>query len=428
MANSPMLPAAIPVPASAGLPAPVFYGPVQSPQTESEAPAIPLSHYLWILRRQAWKISVFVSTCVLSTLIISSRLQPIYESTSIVDIDRHAPSEVVGEDSNRSGPNDADQFLATQVKLIQSDAVLRPVAQKYGLLNKENQLSSESPAARQQAGQAPVTLKRLKVTRPPNTYLLLIAYRSPDPQLAADVANAIANSYVEHTYDLRIRSSASLSSFMEGQMEELRARMERSSQALAQFEKELNVINPEEKTNILSARLLQLSTERTNAQADRVAKEAAFNSMKSGSLEAVQVSAQSQSLALLGQRLNEAQEHFAEVKTTFGANHPEYRKAASQVTELQKQFDDSRKNIADRIAVEYREAVNREQMLQKAVADTKGEFDGLNAHSFQYQQLKRDATGIRRSMKSWSGRSAKPASTPDSRTTISASPTWEGRR
>src|SRR5205823_14011660 len=94
---------------------------------------------------------------------------------------------------------------------------------------------------------APVTLKQLKVTRPPNTYILSIGYRSKDPRLAANVANAVAKSYVEHTYNIRFRSSASLSIFMEKQLEELKAKMERSNMALAQFEKELNVINPLEK-------------------------------------------------------------------------------------------------------------------------------------------------------------------------------------
>jgi succinoglycan biosynthesis transport protein ExoP len=56
--------------------------------------------------------------------------------------------------------------------------------------------------------------------------------------------------------------------------------MERSGAALAQFERELNVINPEEKTNILSARLLELNTEFTKAQADRVAKEAAWRASR----------------------------------------------------------------------------------------------------------------------------------------------------
>ena len=61
---------------------------------------------------------------------------------------------------------------------------------------------------------------------------------------AANVANELANSYMQHTYTLRIRSSANLSSFVERQIEDLKAKMERSGQRQAQFERELNVINP----------------------------------------------------------------------------------------------------------------------------------------------------------------------------------------
>ncbi len=153
----------------------------------------------------------------------------------------------------------------------------------------------------------------------------------------------------------------------------------------------MNVVNPEQKTNILSARLMQLNTDYTAAQGDRVSKEAAYNAMKSGSLEAAQISTQGDSLAKLSDQLNQARQRFALVKATYGSNHPEYKKAASELAEIEKQFADARTNIAERIAVQYREALNREQMLQKAVAETKGEWDSINSNSFQYQQLKREA-------------------------------------
>jgi capsular exopolysaccharide synthesis family protein len=209
--------------------------------------------------------------------------------------------------------------------------------------------------------------------------------------LAADVANGIARSYVEHTYDIQFHSSASLASFMEKQLEELKAKMERSSSALAQFERELNVINPEEKTSVLSSRLLQLNTEYTNAQTDRVRKEAAWKSVQTGSLESAQVSTQGENLRTLSSKLDEARQRFEDVKTHYGANHPEYRKAAVQVEEIERQLRDSRQNAALRVEVEYRESANRETMLKKAVAETKAEFDSLNAHSFEYQSLKREA-------------------------------------
>ncbi len=373
---------------------PPAYYPALSLQDEVEVvvPSVPLWHYLSILRRHAWKISAFVLSCLLATFVVSARLQPIYQSTATVDVDRLAPSEVVGENSTRlAAPNDADQFLATQAELIQSDAVLRPVAEQYHLLSQERQTSGASPEREQLLAAAPITLRQLTVTRPRNTYLLLISYRSPDPHLAADVANAIANSYLLQTYDLRIRSATGMSSFMEKQLDELKAKMERSSLALAQFEKDLDVINPEEKTNILSARLLELNTDYTAAESDRVRAEAAWNAIKSGSLGAAESSSQGDSLARLTDALDQARQRFALVKATYGTSHPEYRKAASELAEVEKQYDDTRQSIAERVQTQYQESLNREQMLQAAVNQTKAEWDRVNANSFQYQQLKQEA-------------------------------------
>src|SRR3954452_2828534 len=80
-------------------------------QPETEENVVPLSHYLWILRRHKWRIVAFVLVCVASTLVVSSRLTPIYEATATIDIDRQAPAAVIGQDASRMAPNDADQFL-----------------------------------------------------------------------------------------------------------------------------------------------------------------------------------------------------------------------------------------------------------------------------------------------------------------------------
>jgi len=370
-----------------------YYAPPPPQDVDPDSPKLPLSHYLWILRRHRWKILAFVATCLLATAIVSLRMKPIYESTATVDIDFEAPADVVGEANSHASSEleDPETFIATQIKLIQSDAVLRPVAEEFHLLGQEDANNKLSAEKLQQRASAPVSLGNLRVNRPSGTYLLQIIYRSSNPQAAADVANAIANSYVSHIYNIRIRSSASLSQFMEKQLEELKAKMEQSNLALAKFEKDMNVINPEEKTNILSARLMELNTDYTNAQADRVAKQAAYDAMKSGSLEAAQISSQGESLTKLSDQLNQARQRFALVKATYGSNHPEYKKAASELAEVEKQFADARTNIAERIGVQYRESLNREQMLQKAVGDTKHEWDAINANSFQYQQLKREA-------------------------------------
>ena len=77
------------------------------------------------------------------------------------------------------------------------------------------------------------------------------------------------------------------------------------------------------------------------------------------------------------------------MKSQLGVNHPDYRQAAYRVTELQRQT--TRKNIGIRSGVEFQEAVAREQMIHKALSETKAEYDHLNLRSFAYQRAKREA-------------------------------------
>ncbi len=360
-----------------------------SPQDdEPEEARLPLSQYLWILKRYRWRILGFCVAAVVLTVIVSARLTPIYEATATVDIDRATPSDVVGQDSGRSAFTDAEQFLATQMKLVESDSVLRPVDQRFALRKLEQQSAANGSP---QGEVSPVKLKQLKVTRPPSTYLMQISYRSSDPTLAADAANAIAQSYLEHTYNIRVRSSANIATFMERQLEELKSKMEQSGKALVGFERDLNVINPEEKTNILASRLLQLNTDYTTAQSERLKKQAAYESVRDGRVEAALATGQGDALRKLAERLNTAREELAQAKAFYGANHPEYKRAQANLDQVQAGFHATQSDIMQRVEIDYRESERREQMAGEAVAGAKREFDSMNARSFEYQALKREA-------------------------------------
>src|SRR5271169_2645148 len=134
-------------------PAPI---PIVDAEYEPQAAHVPLSHYLWILRRHGWKIAGFVVAVVIATLIVSLRLTPIYESTVTVDIDRQMPTGVLGQEAAQNTTNDADQFLATQVKLLQSDSVLRPVVDKYRLRDVEPDAFEEAVDNSDTSREAPI--------------------------------------------------------------------------------------------------------------------------------------------------------------------------------------------------------------------------------------------------------------------------------
>lgn len=164
------------------------------------------------------------------------------------------------------------------------------MVEKYGLRRK---LSPKTSAARaEELRDAPTLLPNLTVTRPPNTYLLEIRYRSKDRRLAAEVTNAIADSYLNHLFRIRTDSSGRIGAWMTDQLAQLKSKMEASSQRLAGFERELSVINPDQKTSIQSASLLQLNTQYNAAKDERVRKEAAYNAIQASTLNAAWASTQ----------------------------------------------------------------------------------------------------------------------------------------
>src|SRR5271155_1505637 len=344
------------------------------PAIERETPlhGPSLSQYLWVVKRHRWKLLGFVIFSVIATVIVSKRLTPLYESTAVIDIDRQTPAAVLGNESTAAvNSADVENYLTTQEQIVQSDAVLRPVVEKYHLMTPALRKLANDPLLSSRLKDAPIELRALKITRPLHTFLLLISYRSPDPQLSADVVNEVARSYIRHTYDIRYQAASQMTGYMEKQLEELKAKMEQSAGALANLEKDLDVINPEEKTNVFSARLLHLDNDLTAAEVDRAGKEAAYNAVKNGSLPAAEASDQGEQLRALEAKLNEATERFADVKTQFGSSHPVYKKAASQVSELQQEIDGLRRQIVERVDINYKQALNRESLLRRDMTQAK---------------------------------------------------------
>ena len=347
-----------------------------------------LSFYWWLIRNAWWKIALTVVLITGGALALCYVLKPVYESTVHIAIDLKTPSTVVGDPVTSTSSTDADQFFNTELKVIQSDTVLRPVVKRFDLAQP---IPSGALPAGMHVEDAPVSLKNLSVTHPTSSYLIDIAYRSPDTVQAAAVANAIAQSYIVNGREMRARAALDESAFMEKQISALKENMDASVSALAYYEKQLGVIDPEEKTSILTARLQQLNTEYTEAQNDRVRKQVDYKAIESGSTAAIEVSPQAVALAHMEENVHSAQQKMESVKTIYGTNNAEYKKAAGELAELTRQLNAGQVQVGKRIEVEFNESSKREQLLHMSLLATKGQVDALNASSVHYQELKREA-------------------------------------
>ena len=354
----------------------------------------PLTFYSGVVARHWRRILLWSAALTAAVVFVCGLLPPVHVGSALIAIDRQAVPETVGSD--RMMTTGDDQFMATQQSLLTADSILRPVEMRYHLLEREHQLRlygfwHYSKAREIAIRNAPIKLKHLKIERSPNTYLLTITYRDANPMIAAAVANAIADSYLEYIFDTRTREAGRLMSSMEQQLVDLKQKMESTHAALMVYQRELGTADPEQKTSVLVAKLQALNTESSAAEADRIAKEAVFREARDGALPEVQVSSQSVDLARDVQNLQAAKANLALIGATYGDHHPEYLKAAAQVKEASEALDESRRNVLSRIGVDYRQTQAREQMLSNAVAETKQQVDDLTAKSFDYLQLKHEA-------------------------------------
>lgn len=362
---------------------PMLHYTAQPQQAEPED-LLPMQHYLWLLRRAWWKIALAVLTCTALTAAACYIVTPVYEATTRLAVDNKVPTSMLGQGEAAQSTSDVEEFLTTEMDLMQSDAVLRPVADEFHLLPKNRHGAAAEPTG-------PVSLKDLTITHPTGSLLLKITYRSKDPKLAADVANAVAHSYIDRVTDMRIASSMNVSGFMQKQLDDLKANMNKSAEALAAYQRQLGLPDPEQQTSILAARVAQLNTEYTEAENDRIRKQAAYQGVKSGDAAAIDISAQAEQLTRLQQQMQDAEQAMAIAKTHYGPNYPEYKQAANRLTEVTREYQAARDVAGKRIQTDYSQANSREQMLAATLAAAKAQSDKLSLSSLQYQQLKRDA-------------------------------------
>jgi len=103
-----------------------------------------------------------------------------------------------------------------------------------------------------------------------------------------------------------------------------------------------------------------------------VKKEAGYESVKDGDLDAARCQP-GRGLAQLSEKVDDAEARFSDVQMHYGSGHPENKKAQAQWNESKRLLDQARQH-ARRVDVEYRQALNREGMLEKAVNQQKLEF------------------------------------------------------
>src|SRR5216684_4170984 len=93
-----------------------------------------LIDYLIVLRKHQWLILFFLLTIVSIVTLATFRMQPIYEATARLEIDRENTNAIrFSEQDTYSAYEDLEDYITTQSKILQSETMALMTVKSMGL-------------------------------------------------------------------------------------------------------------------------------------------------------------------------------------------------------------------------------------------------------------------------------------------------------
>lgn len=374
-----------------------------------------LRDYLRVLIKRAWVVLGTLAIIFGATLIATLRQTPIYDAVGSIAINKPDPMLM----SLHEGNNTADFYdptdLDTEVRILRSDLLALQVIKQLNLdklpefggrgIAPSSSLQMTTDTLQPDSDRANALLGAfkgsLRVTLEPNTRIIDVHYRSANKELAARVVNTLANTYIEQNFKTRFESTMQASDWLSRQLVDLQMKVETSQEKLVKYQKEHQILGIDEKQNITTEKLDELNKELTQAETDRMDKEAVYQLGASGDPESAAAVGNGASqgkdaggtsalLDKLQAQKADLQIQSAQLTTQFGPAYPKVAQVNNQLHEIDDQIQNEMKKVAARLRGSYLAALQRENMLRAAFEQQKQQENKLNESSIEYSLLKRD--------------------------------------
>jgi capsular exopolysaccharide synthesis family protein len=354
-----------------------------------------------ILQHWRWLILGAIVLGLAAAIIVTLLTTPVYRAA--VTIEANPPTVSISTEQSRERESTVESpydFIVTQVGLLSSRNVAERTAQELNLANNPDFVAAGPDASTRLKIAAGKVQSGLKVKPPEEGNLIKLTYDSNIPQMAALVANGIADSFINSTLQRRYEASAYARRFLERQIAKTRGDLERSERALVAYAQAQGIINTSkagegkqsdgDANSLQGESLVTLNQALAAATARRVAAEGAYRQgLATGPTAEVTTST-----LPLRQQLATMQAEYQQKRTFMKPEHPEMLSLKAQIDELSKQIASASGQMSsgrnNSLLADYRASVSAERALQGRVNQLKGAVLNLRGRSIQYNILQRE--------------------------------------
>lgn len=360
-----------------------------------------LEQFLQILRARFFLIILILVVTVGAGAAVTYYMPNQYTATAVLVVDFKEPAVDAGATPISFSPS----YMATQLDILRS--------RKVALKVIDNLKLADSPTVRDQFLEATegkgtirdwladALLSKLNVEPSRESRLMTISYEAIDPQFAATLANAFAQAYIDTTLELGVEPARKAAEWFEKQQLDLRNRVEQAQRKLSAYQQTKNITATDERLDVETARLAELTSQMVGAQAQTYDMESRQRQMeeilaKGASMEALPEVLANGFIQSLKAELLREEAKLADLSEKLGTNHPQYQRAVAEVKNLREKLNKEMVSITNGIRNNTRLAQSREAALKASLEAQKAKVMKFKESRDEIPTLMREVESAQR--------------------------------
>lgn len=370
-----------------------------------------LSRLLLILRRRWLVIAVTTVVCIAGSIGVLRLLEPRWQSSASIVLHMSGPQvldkvEGVGEDA-QARLLGYKEYYQTQRQIMSSRTVAEAALEKLGLATDPQFLgvhNIEDPAEREAEAATIDPVERLRemltISEVPGSRIVLITAEYPDPIVARNIANEVAEAYMQHIRDGRERVGAEAKEDIAEERGKALGGVREAERKLEDFKKDNKVtsIALSDRQNEITESILTLTKQHKEAQseADRLRR-------MLGQAKALHTKDQlaaayllpEEKLSVFEEMRKEqlaAETAFREVDIEYGPKHEEHRKAKNKLDLVTAKIEREAKSLLSSLEAQVAASTEHESFLAVSLARERKRALGLSGLEREYRELEREAS------------------------------------
>lgn len=368
-----------------------------------------LKDFLLVVRKRLWLILTVVVVAGTIAAIMTFRQPSIYKATAQLIVEKQTPNILHIQEILQASPAYGD-FYNTQLMILQSRTLAQSVAdrlslQEHPLFKGARDAAGSPPSAAAREGLVTALCGMITVELAKNSFIFNINVRSTDPRLAAQVANALVDVYIDQNLKYKVDTTEQAGSWLAEQSADARKKLAASEKALQRFNEQNNVVSLEDRQGSMSQKLGELSSELTKVRMERMDLELRLKQLgeqrqSAGTgPEAVTYLAQFSDNAAIQSLRTELTRHefnLTELAKIYTPKHPKIVELVAQIQSLRRKLAAEAGSVTQGLENEYEIATKREENIRAAIQEQQEQLKSLNLKAIENSVIKREVESDRR--------------------------------